>query len=206
MLATAHAHCGRRRNDFAPIGCAYPEFSMPTRAANNVIPILVILSGTGTLAAPTPTGKAITDNRDLAPAGAVTSAFLAVIPLPNGSTLAHLTILGYCPIEAMRHTYTPILVAWPPPRPGRISRITWIPRRHLSSHQAIAGMPIPATRSGSTCTTAGGIGVSNATVPFAVTGRAPGSIVIHEAMQTSTGPAGEAGKAGARIACLTLSG
>jgi Cu-Zn family superoxide dismutase len=40
-------------------------------------------------------------------------------------------------------------------------------------------------------------------VPFVFTDRGPGSIVVHEAEQTATGP-GQAGEAGARIACLTL--
>jgi Cu-Zn family superoxide dismutase len=53
-------------------------------------------------------------------------------------------------------------------------------------------------------TDANGEGISRTTVPFVFTDRAPGSIVIHEAMSTATGPA-HAGQAGARVACLTLS-
>ncbi|MFZ2116018.1 MAG: superoxide dismutase family protein [Pseudonocardiaceae bacterium] len=54
-------------------------------------------------------------------------------------------------------------------------------------------------------TDATGTGTAPTTVPFMRTDRAPGSIVVHEAMQTATDP-GHAGKVGARLACLTLSG
>ena len=47
-------------------------------------------------------------------------------------------------------------------------------------------------------------GTSRTTVPFTFTDRAPGSIVVHEAMTTETAP-GQAGTAGFRLACLTLS-
>ncbi|MBV8992440.1 MAG: superoxide dismutase family protein [Pseudonocardiales bacterium] len=53
-------------------------------------------------------------------------------------------------------------------------------------------------------TDANGEGISRTTVPFVFTNRAPASIVIHEAQSTATGP-GQAGQAGARVACLTLS-
>ena len=48
-----------------------------------------------------------------------------------------------------------------------------------------------------------GDGESRAEVPFAFSGRAPASVVIHEAEATNTGP-GQAGTAGARIACLNV--
>ncbi|MGH3812641.1 MAG: hypothetical protein ACRDUV_09325 [Pseudonocardiaceae bacterium] len=53
-------------------------------------------------------------------------------------------------------------------------------------------------------TDAAGSGTSQTTVPFMFTDRAPGSIVVHEAMATATHP-GQAGQAGARLACLVLS-
>ena len=40
-------------------------------------------------------------------------------------------------------------------------------------------------------------------VPFTFTDRAPASIVIHEAETTGTAP-GQAGSAGARVACITV--
>ena len=48
-----------------------------------------------------------------------------------------------------------------------------------------------------------GDGESRVTVPFAFTDRAPASVVIHEAEATATAP-GQAGTAGARLACLTV--
>jgi Cu-Zn family superoxide dismutase len=48
-----------------------------------------------------------------------------------------------------------------------------------------------------------GAGEATATVPFLLTDRAPASIVIHEAQSTATTP-GQAGSAGARIACITV--
>jgi Cu-Zn family superoxide dismutase len=40
-------------------------------------------------------------------------------------------------------------------------------------------------------------------VPFVFSGRAPASVVIHQSEATATGP-GEAGSAGARVACLNV--
>ena len=48
-----------------------------------------------------------------------------------------------------------------------------------------------------------GDGEARAEVPFAFTDRAPASIVIHEAETTGTAP-GQAGSAGARLACVTV--
>lgn len=48
-----------------------------------------------------------------------------------------------------------------------------------------------------------GNGEATATVPFVFAGRAPGSVVLHEAMATATEP-GTAGSAGGRLACLTV--
>lgn len=48
-----------------------------------------------------------------------------------------------------------------------------------------------------------GAGGARAEVPFTFTDRAPASIVIHEAETTGTAP-GQAGSAGARLACITV--
>jgi Cu-Zn family superoxide dismutase len=48
-----------------------------------------------------------------------------------------------------------------------------------------------------------GDGESTAEVPFVFADRAPASVVIHEAEVTATTP-GQAGSAGARLACLTI--
>jgi Cu-Zn family superoxide dismutase len=52
-------------------------------------------------------------------------------------------------------------------------------------------------------TDATGAGTARTTVPLVFADREPGSIVVHEAEQTATGP-GHAGTAGDRIACITL--
>jgi superoxide dismutase, Cu-Zn family len=48
-----------------------------------------------------------------------------------------------------------------------------------------------------------GNGKATAQVPFVFTDRAPASVVIHEAETTATAP-GQAGSAGARLACITV--
>jgi superoxide dismutase, Cu-Zn family len=48
-----------------------------------------------------------------------------------------------------------------------------------------------------------GDGESTATVPFGFADRAPASVVIHEAETTATAP-GQAGSAGARLACIDV--
>jgi superoxide dismutase, Cu-Zn family len=48
-----------------------------------------------------------------------------------------------------------------------------------------------------------GNGEATATVPFVFAGRAPASVVVHEAETTATAP-GQAGSAGAPLACLTV--
>lgn len=48
-----------------------------------------------------------------------------------------------------------------------------------------------------------GSGTTRAVVPFRLGDRAPASIVLHEKPATATAP-GEAGKAGGRVACMTL--
>jgi len=52
-------------------------------------------------------------------------------------------------------------------------------------------------------TDANGAGSSEVEVPFTFTDRRPGSVVVHEAEMTMTGP-GQAGMAGSRLACLTI--
>ena len=48
-----------------------------------------------------------------------------------------------------------------------------------------------------------GDGESRAEVPFVFSGRVPASVIIHEAEATGTAP-GQAGSAGARLACITV--
>ncbi|MFC5063238.1 superoxide dismutase [Actinomycetospora atypica] len=52
-------------------------------------------------------------------------------------------------------------------------------------------------------TDAAGAGQTQRTVPFALTDRLPASLVLHEKEMTATAP-GQAGTAGGRLACVTL--
>ncbi|MCD2186000.1 superoxide dismutase family protein [Actinomycetospora soli] len=52
-------------------------------------------------------------------------------------------------------------------------------------------------------TDASGAGTSGTSVPFALTDRLPASMIIHEKEMTATAP-GQAGTAGGRLACVTL--
>ena len=52
-------------------------------------------------------------------------------------------------------------------------------------------------------TDAAGAGSTAITVPFALTDRLPASLVVHEKEMTATAP-GQAGTAGGRLACVTL--
>lgn len=191
---------------FMPLGCAHPELSTPAIVAVNHVPKHLVMIGGGMLTAPSPTATAVTYNPDLAPTGAVVTAALTVTRLPDGSTRALLTVIGLLPHRGyaahahtnacgvtgadagphFQHHRDPAATPQQPsvdPRYANPSNEVWLDVR----------------------TNASGAGTSRATVPFTFTDRVPGSIVIHEAMQTATGQ-GEAGKAGARIACLTLSG
>ncbi|MDL5159212.1 superoxide dismutase family protein [Actinomycetospora termitidis] len=52
-------------------------------------------------------------------------------------------------------------------------------------------------------TDASGAGTATTTVPFALTDRAPASLIVHEKEMTAIAP-GQAGTAGGRLACVTL--
>jgi superoxide dismutase, Cu-Zn family len=178
---------------------------MPTPSASNPSPAhTVSLFGSGTLTTPSSTSKAITYNPDLAPVGAALTA--ALIPSSDGSTTAELTVSGLLPNRGYAvHAHTKACGAT-----GEAAG------PHFQNHGDPAATPqAPSTNPEyanprneiwlNVRTDTAGAGTSRTTVPFVLTDRVPGSIVVHEAMQTSTGP-GEAGQAGARIACLTLSG
>jgi Cu-Zn family superoxide dismutase len=188
----------------APIGWAYQSISMPTLPASFDSPgSAIFLFGSGTLTTPNPASKAITYNPDLAPIGAAMTARL--IPSSDGSTRAELTVFGLLPnrgYAAHAHTRscgTAADEAGP----------------HFQNHldpaatpQAPSSSPRYANPNNEVWldvrTDDTGTGISITTVPFVFTDRAPGSIVLHEAMRTLTDP-GHAGDAGAPIACLTLS-
>lgn len=188
-----------------PVACAYQGLTMASVTA-------ATLHGEGTLAAPTSapnvttasatTTKAETYNPALAPVGAHLQAALT----PSGeSTTAEFTVSGLLPdrgyaayadvnacggfpdaeVPHYQNRIDPAATARAPstnPEYANPSNEIWLDLR----------------------TDATGSGTARTTVPFVFTDRGPGSIVVYEAMQTGTGP-GHAGKAGARIACLTLS-
>lgn len=178
-----------------PAGCAYKGLSMPAVTA-------VTLHGEGALAPATPSSTADTYNTALAPAG----ARLNVTMTPSGeATIAELTVSGMVPNRGYAvHAHTNSCGDNPasdgPHYQNRIDP--------AATAQAPSTNPEYANPRNEVWldvrTDATGAGTSRTTVPFVFTDRGPGSIVVHEAMQTSTAP-GEAGKAGARIACLTLS-
>ena len=187
----------------APIAWEYQSISMPTLPASFDSPgSAIFLFGSGTLTTPNPASIAITYNPDLAPIGAAMTASL--IPSSDGSTRAQLTVFGLLPnrgYAAQAHTQScgaaedaagprfqnhldPAATPQTPsssPRYANPNNEVWLDVRTDST----------------------GAGISTTTVPFLFTDRAPGSIVLHEAMRTLTDP-GHAGDAGAPIACLTL--
>jgi Cu-Zn family superoxide dismutase len=180
-----------------PIACGYEGLTLPAQSA-------ITLQGQGALTEPNPepnpNANAVTFNPALAPVG----ARLAVTMIPSGlSTTAELRVNGLLPnrgYAVQAHTnacHNPDSVG--PRYQNRIDP--------AATSQAPSTNPEYANPNNEIWldvrTDAAGSGMSRTTVPFVFTDRGPGSIVVHEAEATSTTP-GEAGKAGAPIACLTL--
>jgi Cu-Zn family superoxide dismutase len=178
--------------------------SVPSPAAAVEIPESAIaLFGSGTLTTPNPASQAITYNPDLAAIGAAMTSSL--IPSSDGSTRAELTVSGLLPNRGYAaHAHTNACGAAPAAAGP-----------HFQNHIDPAATPeAPSTNPRyanpnneiwlDVRTDSAGAGTSSTTLPFILTDRAPGSIVMHEASQTRSDP-GHAGNAGARIACLTLS-
>ncbi|MGH3846501.1 MAG: superoxide dismutase [Pseudonocardiaceae bacterium] len=187
------------------IGCAYrgPGIVTPAAAYQGLKPA-VLLFGSDTLTTPNPTSKAITYNRDLAPISAAMTA--VVVPSSDGTTRAEFTVAGLLPNRGYAaHAHTNACGATGDAAGPHFQNH----RDPAATPQAPSSNPKYANPSNEIWldirTDATGAGTSRTTVPFILTDRAPGSIVVHEAMQTATDP-GHAGKAGARLACLTLSG
>ena len=178
-----------------PAACAYKGLSMPGASAST-------LQGEGALGAPAQSAKAITYNPTLAPMGAQLTALLT----PSGeSTTVELTAKGMVPNRSYAaHAHTTACNVNPDSAgPHYQNRVD-----PAATRQAPSKNPEYANPENEIWlvlrTDASGSGSAQTTVPFLFTGRGPGSIVIHEAAQTATGP-GQAGDAGSRIACLTLS-
>ncbi|MGH3885682.1 MAG: superoxide dismutase [Pseudonocardiaceae bacterium] len=177
-----------------PMACGYQGLTLPAQTA-------ITLRGQGALTEPNPDSNAITYNPALAPAG----ARLAVTMIPSGlATNVELTVNGLQPNRGYAvHAHTnscsdnPDFVG--PHYQNRIDPAATL--------QAPSRNPEYANPSNEVWldvrTDAAGSGISRVTVPFVFTDRGPGSVVVHEAEQTPTGP-GEAGASGAPIACLTL--
>lgn len=177
-----------------PTACAYKGLTMSTADE-------VALHGEGTLAPASRAAPADTYNPALAPVGARLSATLT----PSGqTTTAQLTVSGMLPDRGYAvHAHTNACgdtgAAAGPHYQNHIDPAT-TPQKP-SSNPEYAN---PQNEVWLDVRTDGnGSGTARTTVPFVFTDRGPGSIVVHEAMETGTAP-GQAGQAGARIACLTL--
>ncbi|HKR48195.1 MAG TPA: superoxide dismutase [Pseudonocardiaceae bacterium] len=176
-----------------PVACGYQGLSLPAQTA-------ITLRGQGALTEPGPDSNAVTFNSALAPSG----ARLAVTMIPSGlSTTAELTVNGLQPNRGYAvnaHT-------------NACNNPDSVGLHYQNRVDPAATLQQPSTNPEyvnpqneiwlDVRTDAGGSGTSRVTVPFVFTDRGPGSIVVHEAEQTPTGP-GEAGKSGAPVACLTL--
>jgi Cu-Zn family superoxide dismutase len=177
-----------------PTACAYKGLSMPAVTA-------VVLHGEGALAAPTPSSTADTYNPALAPIGArlranmnpsgettiVELAVSGMLPNRGYAVHAHTNACGDKPAAAGPHYQNRVDPAATPQKPSTN------PEYANPRNEVWLDLRTDAT----------GAGTARTTVPFVFADRGPGSIVVHEAEQTATGP-GDAGTAGARIACVTL--
>jgi len=177
-----------------PMACGYQGLSLPAQSA-------ITLKSAGVLAEPTPDSAAVTYNPALAPVG----SRLAVTMTPSGtSTNVEATVSGLVPNRSYAVR-------------GHQNACSDDPNFAGSSYQNRID-PAATSRKPSTNpeyanpnneiwldvrTDAAGSGTSSVTVPFVFTDRGPGSVMLHEGQETATGPA-QAGEAGARIACLTL--
>lgn len=190
---------------FMPIGCAdrgTTHTPAVTPAVASSVAPAVALYGSGRLAAPGPVSTAVTYNPAAAPIGAALTARMT--PSAN-STVAELMVSGLLPNRGYAvHAHTKACGATGDAAgPHYQNRID-----PAATPQAPSTNPKYANPSNEIWldvrTDAAGSGTSQTTVPFTFTDRAPESIVVHEAMATATDP-GQAGQAGARLACLVLS-
>jgi Cu-Zn family superoxide dismutase len=186
---------------FIPIGGAYRGPAIPTPAARYDSLRSTVVFGSGTLTTPSSKSKAISYNPDLAPIGAAMTA--TVIPTSEGS-MAELTVFGLLPNRAyVAYAYTKACGATADAAGRRF-------QNHLDpaeSARAPSTNPEYANPENEIWldvrTDAAGAGDSRTTVPFTLSDRTPGSFVVHDAVLSTT--KGHAGKAGDRVACLTLS-
>jgi Cu-Zn family superoxide dismutase len=190
----------------APIACAHqgPQTPAATPASHELLNPPA-LSGSGVLSPPNPAAKAVTYNPALAPVDAAILANLTPAGSDHSSTVATLVVAGLLPNRGYAvHAHTNACGATGedagPHYQNRIDPAATPQTPSTNPEYANPRNEIWLD----THTNANGSGTSTTTVPFTFTDRTPGSIVVHEAMTTATAP-GQAGEAGARIACLTLS-
>jgi superoxide dismutase, Cu-Zn family len=177
-----------------PMACGYQGLTLPAQSA-------ITLRGQGALTEPKPDSNTVTYNPELAPPG----ARMAVTMIPSGtSTNVELTVNGLQPNRGYAvHAHENLCSENPQFAGG-----------HYQNRVDPAASPTQPSTNPEYAnpnneiwldlrTDAAGSGTSRTTVPFVFTDRGPGSVVIHEAEQTSTAP-GQAGEAGARVACLSL--
>jgi superoxide dismutase, Cu-Zn family len=184
-----------------PIGLPCRELRTPMPVAWYGSSKPVVVFGSGTLTMPNSTSRAITYNRDLAPIGAAMTA--TIIPTSEGST-AQLTVLGLLP----NRSYA--VAAYNKPC-GPTAGASGARFQNHPDPAATPSAPSTDPRYANpdneiwldVQTDASGAGTAATTVPFVLTDRVPGSIVVHDQTQTPQSSA-RAGNFGARIACLTL--
>lgn len=190
-----------------PMACAYKGITLPAVTA-------MTLHGDGTLTQPTPESTSRANTGTLAytynPALAPPGARLSVLMSPQEeSTNAELTVSGLLPNRGYA-VHAHVNACSPNPAgegPHYQNRVDPAVNPTSVSPEASTNPEYANPRNEiwlDVRTDANGSGTSRTTVPFVFTDRGPGSIVVHEAMETATGP-GQAGKAGAQIACLSLS-
>lgn len=184
------------------LGCsATPSTFATTPLVHNDPKPVVVLHGIGAVASPDPTSSAVSYNTAAAPIGAT---LMATISRVSNTTVVELAVSRLLPNRAYAvHAHTKACGATGDAAgPHFQNRVD-----PAATPQAPSTNPDYANPNNEIWlelhTDATGAGVAHTTVPFTFTNRWPGSIVVHEAMTTAT-DAGHAGKAGARIACLTL--
>lgn len=177
----------------APMACGYQGLTLPAQSA-------ITLQAQGALTEPNPDSNAVTFNPALAPTG----ARLAVDMIPSGtSTNVELTVNGLQPNRSYAaHAHTNACSSPDSVGPHYQNRVD-----PAATLQKPSRNPEYANPNNEVWldvrTDAAGSGITRVTAPFVFTDRGPGSIVVHEAEQTSTDPS-EAGESGDPIACLTL--
>jgi superoxide dismutase, Cu-Zn family len=192
-----------------PMACGNQESTTPAAPAaapaGQERPKPPVLSGSDTLVEPITGAEAITYNPALAPVGAGILASLTPTGYGYPRTVATLSVAGLLPNRGYAaHAHTNACGITPdsagPHYQNRIDPAATPQSPSINPEYANPRNEIWLDLR----TDADGSGSSGTTVPFSFTDRIPGSIVVHEAQATATAP-GQAGQAGGRVACLTLS-